>query len=333
MGLAKKHELKVAAAVGCVAAMLPDADTLIQSAEDSLLRLEYHRQFTHSLIFIPLGSLLGATLIWLLFRQRPPFLRLYLFALAAYTSALFLDTCTSYGTQLFWPFSGERIAWRIVAIIDPLVTIMLISAVCFALARRSGRPAVAGLLLVTCYFSLGYMQRGIAEQQAFALADQRGHVIARLEVKPTMGNLLLWRSVYQSGDFFYVDAIRAGITSGEKVYPGGAIKAFDLTRDIPEGSENTTLYSDIQRFTTYSNGYVVRHPEQPSVLGDIRYAMLPNSLLPLWGIETDVAPGQHAQYKDIRNVNAKKVDAFLQMLAGSYAVDVALESGGQAHDL
>lgn len=332
VGLARKHELKVAATVGCVAAMLPDADTLIQSAEDSLLRLEYHRQFTHSLIFMPLGGLIGAVVLWLLFRQQAPFSRIYLFALAAYVSAPLLDSCTSYGTQLLWPFSDERIAWRIVAIIDPLVTVALIAALAFALAKGSRRPVAAGLLLIVGYFSLGLMQRGMVEQQAYALAAQRGHEVSRLEVKPTMGNLLLWRSVYQSGEFYYVDAIRISMFSEVKVYSGGAIKAFDPAAEAAlAGGGDSVLFRDIQRFSSYSNGFVVRHPEQPSVIGDIRYAMLPNSLLPLWGIETDVAPGQHAQYKDIRNVNAKKVDAFLEMLAGSYAVDVALEAGVRVH--
>lgn len=37
----------------------------------------------------------------------------------------FLDACTSYGTVLFWPWSDKRISWDIIAIIDPLFTIIL----------------------------------------------------------------------------------------------------------------------------------------------------------------------------------------------------------------
>jgi len=329
LGLARKHEIKHAAAIGCLAAILPDADTLIQSAEDSLLRLEYHRQFTHSLIFLPIGSLLAALLFRLLLKQELSFLRIYLFTLAAYASALFLDTCTSYGTQLLWPFSGERVAWRIVSIVDPLVTIMLIMAVALSLAKRSSRSAAIGIALVVAYFSVGLMQRGIAEQQVYALAKQRGHDVARLEVKPTMANLLLWRSVYQSGDYYYVDAIRLGPVA-RTVYPGGAVKVFDVAEEFPSLQEGSVLFRDIRRFHEYSDGYVVRHPTRPSLLGDIRYAMLPNSLAPLWGIETgEAGPEQHARYEDVRDVNAKKVEIFLDMLAGSYAVDVALDSAGQ----
>lgn len=41
-----------AALIGALAGMAPDLDVLIRSNEDPLLFLEFHRQFTHSLLFI-----------------------------------------------------------------------------------------------------------------------------------------------------------------------------------------------------------------------------------------------------------------------------------------
>ena len=38
--------------------MAPDLDVLFQSPTDPILFLEFHRQFTHSLVFIPIGALL-----------------------------------------------------------------------------------------------------------------------------------------------------------------------------------------------------------------------------------------------------------------------------------
>ena len=49
-----KSETRAATTVGFLAALLADADALIRSSTDPLLTLEYHRQFTHSLIFIPI---------------------------------------------------------------------------------------------------------------------------------------------------------------------------------------------------------------------------------------------------------------------------------------
>ncbi|MGH7830674.1 MAG: metal-dependent hydrolase, partial [Candidatus Binatia bacterium] len=42
--------------VAAVSAMTPDLDLFIRSKEDPLLVFEYHRQFTHSLVFIPFGA-------------------------------------------------------------------------------------------------------------------------------------------------------------------------------------------------------------------------------------------------------------------------------------
>jgi len=316
-GFAKKRELGLAAIIGFAAAMLPDADTFIQSAEDSLLTLEYHRQFTHALIFIPIGALVASTVMWFVFRHRVPFVRLYIYAMLAYATAGLLDACTSYGTQLLWPFSTERIAWRIVAIIDPVVTFTLIAAVVLAVVRKSRAPAIIGLALVICYLLLGLMQRNQVEQTAYALAEQRGHLVEKIEVKPSMGNILLWRSVYLSDRNYYIDAIRIGLFSDIKIYPGGAVRAFDISETFLGLEESSVLYNDIQRFNTYSSGFLVLHPNLPTVIGDIRYAMLPNGLQPLWGIETDgKRPDKHAKYRDIRVVNEEVLNTFLGMLFG-----------------
>ena len=53
-----KSKQAYALLIGALSGMAPDLDMFISSAKDPLLFLEYHRQFTHSLIFIPCGALL-----------------------------------------------------------------------------------------------------------------------------------------------------------------------------------------------------------------------------------------------------------------------------------
>src|SRR5574340_787958 len=128
LSCSKKEEARAATTVGFFAALLADADALIQSDADPLLTLEYHRQFTHSLIFIPVGALLVSLLLWPALRKfgHPPgFRRVYLYALLGCTTSGLLDACTSYGTHVLWPFTGERIAWSIVPIFDPLFSLLL----------------------------------------------------------------------------------------------------------------------------------------------------------------------------------------------------------------
>ncbi len=94
--------------IGALAGMAPDLDMFIRSAEDPLLFLEFHRQFTHSLIFIPVGAFLCSLVFYPFFRKKLSFAQIYLFSFLAYATHGMLDACTSYGTQLFWPFSNDE---------------------------------------------------------------------------------------------------------------------------------------------------------------------------------------------------------------------------------
>ena len=62
---AKDGKKQVSALViGALAGMAPDLDIFIQSSVDPILFLEFHRQFTHSLVFIPFGALICTLLLY-----------------------------------------------------------------------------------------------------------------------------------------------------------------------------------------------------------------------------------------------------------------------------
>ena len=102
--------------VGCLAGLAPDLDVLIQSREDPILFLEYHRQFTHSLLFIPFGSLLVAITLLGFLKDSLNFKTIYLASFLGFATHGLLDACTTYGTMLLWPFSNARIAWNNVSV-------------------------------------------------------------------------------------------------------------------------------------------------------------------------------------------------------------------------
>ena len=70
--VAKPDQIRSAAMLGALAGMAPDLDVFIRSSADPLLFLEYHRQFTHALVFIPVGALICALVLGPLVRGRPP---------------------------------------------------------------------------------------------------------------------------------------------------------------------------------------------------------------------------------------------------------------------
>jgi inner membrane protein len=316
LSAARDKESRPAAVAGFVAALLADADVLIGAGEDTLLQVELHRHFTHALIFVPLGALVAAALLWWLLRRHLEFKRIYWYALLGYATAGLLDACTSYGTHLLWPFSDTRVAWSIIAIVDPLFTLLLLIAFVLGLKKRAVFAARAGLALAGVYLSLGLWQHHNALQSAAALAGMRGHEVQRMVVKPTLGNLFLWRSVYASGDSFYVDAIRVG-PGMERVYPGSSLRRFDAGSDLPHLPRDSVLWRDIERFARLSDGFVAPDPWRERVLIDVRYSMLPNSVRPMWGLDLDVvSTSQHASFETYRDRPANARQVFTAMLLG-----------------
>jgi len=312
---AKPSEVRLASLVGFFAPLLADADTLIRSVDDPLLFLENHRHFTHALSFIPAGALIASLLLWPFLRKRLGFKRIYLYGLLGYATAGFLDACTSYGTHLLWPFSDDRIAWSIISIFDPIFSVALIAAIIFGTIKYQPHATKVGMVFAAAYLLLGAIQHERAEALAHVQAQQRGHIMERLIVKPTLGNLLLWRSVYESDGMYYVDAVRVGQPYNGKVFKGNMVQAFDINRDLPQVTDQMVVYRDIQRFELFSDGFLAWHPERPNVLGDVRYSMLPTSIRPLWGIELNLdAPNEHVTFDTYRTMSDTEVKAFIAML-------------------
>ncbi|MCP4388431.1 MAG: metal-dependent hydrolase [Gammaproteobacteria bacterium] len=314
---AKKNEARLAAAAGFVAAIMADADVLISSAQDPLLNIEYHRHFSHSLIFIPLGGLLTALLLWPFLRRRLSFGRLLLFTLLGYATAGLLDACTSYGTHLLWPFDDVRIAWSIIAIVDPVFSLVLLVALGFGLRRCKPTAARIGLVFAGAYLLIGVWQHHRAYEAAIELAGQRGHEVERVLVKPTMANLLLWRSVYQSAGLFHIDAIRIGLFSDNRIYPGTQARRFVPERDKPGLVAGSPLSHDIRRFFILSNDFVAEDPARDNVLIDVRYSMLPTRLAPLWGIDMNLdSANHHARFVTYRDRPGDIRQRYVAMLLG-----------------
>ena len=63
--------------------------------------------------------------------------------------------------------------------------------------------------------------------------------------------------------------------------------------DTTTGAEPLHV-TDLERFEHFSNGYLIHDPYHPGFIGDFRYAMLPNTVAPLWGVNFGGAePGRH----------------------------------------
>ncbi len=312
--LADKKNMRPAAFTGFISAMLADLDYFIHLPSDPLFNIEIHRHFTHSLIFIPVGALIASGLLWWIMRRYFSFGKLYLFSLISYATAGILDTFTSYGTMLLWPFTDTRFAWNMISVVDPIFTV-LIALILFGALYFRHKPYIwISWMWIVIYLTFGLIQRERATAAALEITQVRGHQVEKMDVKPTIGNLLLWRNTYEHADTFYTDGIRLRFFEGPKIYPGESAE-----RVFPEEKYDDYMasiqYYDIMRFDRLSEGYLIQHPHKSDVLGDARYSMLPVSMTPLWGIRVDMdQPKEHVTFHYFRDSSPEIREEFIKML-------------------
>jgi membrane-bound metal-dependent hydrolase YbcI (DUF457 family) len=113
-------------------AIFPDSDVFRDFfSSDKLLIVTWHRSLTHSLVLLPLWTLLLAAITQALARWRkwetPPFVALIGIYAVGLLSHILLDLVTSFGTMIWSPLQWSRPAWDLIFIIDfTLTTIFLV---------------------------------------------------------------------------------------------------------------------------------------------------------------------------------------------------------------
>jgi membrane-bound metal-dependent hydrolase YbcI (DUF457 family) len=112
-------------------AIFPDSDVFRDFfSSDPLLMLTWHRSITHSLICLPIWTLILAALTFQLARWRkweaPSFRGLCGVWALGLLSHIFLDLITTFGTMIWSPLQWSRPAWDILFIVDFTFTAILL---------------------------------------------------------------------------------------------------------------------------------------------------------------------------------------------------------------
>lgn len=152
-----KHIGNKAAVSGAIIATIPDLDVALYLFYDKLEMLSIHRGFSHSILF----SLLGAFLIvYILTRikwtKTLSYSSLWIFSWLTLFTHILLDAFTAYGTQLFLPFSNQRVGFDSINVVDPVYTVPLLMGLFFSLFIFKNSPKRAnwnyiGLGISTIY--------------------------------------------------------------------------------------------------------------------------------------------------------------------------------------
>lgn len=272
--------------VGALSAMAPDLDILIQSKHNPFLLYEFHRDFTHSLVFIPIiGLIVGLLYLLICKTVRPNWKYVFFAATVAAASHGILDTTTSYGTVLLWPFSHKRFAWDIMAIIDPIVTGILLLSLLIALRKQSPRIALIGIAVTIGYFLLGVWQheRGLTLQTSWANAQHQ--IIDRQRVMPTIGQLYYWHGIYQSGQRVYFTSILLLPFLQPEITTKIALTHFSVAQLPKSVKDNSSQMHDFDIFNWFSDKYLVVADDSPLTVCDALYTQYQPSTRCIWAIQ------------------------------------------------
>lgn len=191
---------------GGIAGTIPDLDVFF-SMGDPIRELVVHRGFSHSILF---AILIAPTLGWLVHRlykwrnkEEATFKQWsWFFFWAVFTHPL-LDCLTTYGTQLFYPFTDYRVSISSVFVVDLFYTLPFL-ILTFA-GAFFGRETVLrqrlnriGLVLSSLYLLVGFATKHVAENHFEADLKTQSVEYTRSFSGPTPLNILLWYGVYET---------------------------------------------------------------------------------------------------------------------------------------
>lgn len=194
---------------GAVAGTIPDLDVMLSPFQDLVQYLSYHRSFTHSFTFALLFSPLFA---WIMKKIYPKSKAnfsdwLWLFFLGFVTHAL-LDTFTTWGTQLLFPFSNYGFALYNIFVIDPFYTLPFLILLVIAAFYKKNNPKRSfynsfGIIISSLYLCLSLINQQFAAKTFEKALQKQGIVYSDYINKATPLNIILWSLTVKSDDGYY----------------------------------------------------------------------------------------------------------------------------------
>lgn len=256
---------------GAIAGTIPDLDTFAGSFVDTVTAIEIHRGFTHSIIFSILFAPVFGWLISKIERRSPASWKdwSWLMFWGLFTHPL-LDSFTTWGTQLFWPFEPE-LEFKTIFVIDPLYTIPFLVFLILAMRAPKGtkkrrRLNNLGLIISSCYLLITVGVKAITYFKFKEALDQQGYEYKEIQTKPTPFNTILWTAnvglsgAYLIGEYSFFDSQPIHFTS----YPKNEYLA-----DAFKSSEK------VQRLIDISNGwFIITEKDGEYFFNDLRFGVL-----------------------------------------------------------
>jgi len=265
---------------GAFFGLLPDLDVLANPFLTEIEALTFHRSLSHSLLFIAGVTLVAGYGLRRLHADREASAQRWALLVAVVLlTHLGLDCLTTYGTQIFWPFSHEPVIYGTIFIIDPLYTVPLLLGLGLSFRWTPGTSArrwanTVGLVLSSVYLLLTVANKQYINHVFATALEQEVPNYKRVFTAPTPFNNLLWQGIAETDEGFYV----------------GQYSLLDSDRNIdfryvPKQHELLGPNADdpiVQRLRRFSRGYfIVRQAAGGDLLvHDLRFGRTDVGLTP-----------------------------------------------------
>jgi len=292
-----------AAWVAAGIAIIPDLDMTVLSVKSffgvpkmTFDMMVVHRGLSHSLLLLPLLAI-PLALLWRAVRRRfakgagPSFWLLYFCVLAALWSQPLLDIFTSYGTQIFLPFTDMRVAIDALPIVDiiytPILLLTLLACLVVRLMKRRGATKVAwiGFLLSVVYIAAGFgIHEAVLRQAKIQIGDcgQDRAAVAEFHAYPQIGTIFVWRVTRHCPRSWLAARVNVlfGIDFRNAAQNSAEVVENEWTRKARELPEIKTFYwfalGQVRAMYSEENG---NHLVD---FYDMRYGVRPESLDVMW---------------------------------------------------
>jgi inner membrane protein len=186
---------------GALASNAPDIDIIpIAILKDDLLELIMHRSYTHAWFTHFVFAFPIAWIFYRLFKRKVDFKSWYFFWLIGLAMHALLDSCTTYGTRVFLPFSHHLLGFNNISVVDPMYTICFIPFVVYILFLKRDNPkrlifAKRALYVSSTYMLLTfgvkfYMHRSFSNE-----LNRQNIAYETLNTSPTILNNVLWAGI------------------------------------------------------------------------------------------------------------------------------------------
>ncbi len=255
---------------GALLGVVPDLDVLVSPFVSEVQALAIHRGITHSLFFCIVGApLLGWILQHYHSKTETRWKDWSLLTFWVLLTHIFIDVCTSYGTQVFQPFSNYALSFNSVFIIDPFYTLPLMGGIGTALFMNPTLPKRKwanwfGLVISSIYLLLGF---GIKSHvnNVFEQNFARNKIEpANYMTTPAPFSIFLWTGYAEEEGMIY-----AGLYS---VFDKDKQIDFHLIRQNEHLLKPYRNQLPVERLVWFSQGYyAVKKDADNIIVHDLRF--------------------------------------------------------------